>query len=691
MNPLPSALCPLPVGFATRAAGDKLTYRSIPVRADGPASLDAANRSVEVVGATEEPVEVYDFERWEVVREVLLMDGCELPRMRQIPLQDTHQRGTTASTLGSYRDMRVDGGQLLGRAFFSSVAEAESPWVKVREGHITDFSVGYRQVESTWIPEGESAVIRGRTFKGPLRVTSRWRPKELSVVPVGADELAKARSAAEIPKPEAKPNHTTTEESTMKMSAALRKTLIARGLPETATDEEAWAFLNQNAESLLPQERTAVEADHIRQAATGEERDRVLEIDAMCRQFEIPQETTDGFIKNGVSVTAARKSVLEALAQRSPKIPAPAVIVADERDKFRAAAEDALLFRASIKPEDKLVPGARDLAGWTLTELARHSLRMAGQPMGGSRMEMIGRAMVAADFPYLLANVANKALFEGWDTAEETWPVWAGTGSVSDFKLHYLPRISEASDLLEVPEGSPYKYGERTEAQEQYGIVTYGLIFAITRQTIINDDLYALTNIPRDHGEAAKRKIGDVVYAVLTANAAMGDGVALFHANHGNLPTGADVGTLSITAAILAMKIQKGPAGKARLNIRPEYFIAPAALEGSAEVFFRSERFSDTNTIATDSSMASTRVNPYAGSYFTRVYEARLDDADNNAWYLAARKGRTVNVFFLDGKQTPYLETQQGWTVDGVEYKVRIDCGAKALDWRGLVKNAGPS
>ena len=526
MNPLPYALCPLTV----RAAGDNLTYRSIPVRAEGPSSLDAANRSVEVVGATEEPVEVYDFERWEVVREVLLMDGCELPRMRQIPLQDTHQRGTTASTLGSYRDMRVDGGQLLGRAFFSSVAEAESPWVKVREGHITDFSVGYRQVESTWIPEGESAVIRGRTFKGPLRVTSRWRPKELSVVPVGADELAKARSAAEIPKPEAKPNQPIKESN---MNKKLREMLIARGLAETATDEEAWAFLNQNAESLLPQERAAANAeqsaDQIRQAATGEERDRVLEIDAMCRQFEIARETTDGFIKNGVSVTAARKSVLETLAQRSPKIPAPAVIVADERDKFRAAAEDALLFRASIKPEDKLVPGARDLAGWTLTELARHSLRMAGQPIGGSRMEMVGRAMVAADFPYLLANVANKALFEGWDTAEETWPVWAGTGSVSDFKLHYLPRISEASDLQEVPEGSPYKYGDRTEAQEQYGIVTYGLIFAITRQTIINDDLYALTNIPREHGEAAKRKIGDVVYAVLTANAAMGDGVALFH------------------------------------------------------------------------------------------------------------------------------------------------------------------
>ena len=46
-------------------------------------------------------------------------------------------------------------------------------------------------------------------------------------------------------------------------------------------------------------------------------------------------------------------------------------------------------------------------------------------------------------------------------------------------------------------------------------------------------------------------------------------------------------------------------------------------------------------------------------------------------------------TFFLNGIQTPYMETKQGWTVDGVEYKVRIDAGAKAMDWRGLVKNAG--
>ncbi len=97
----------------------------------------------------------------------------------------------------------------------------------------------------------------------------------------------------------------------------------------------------------------------------------------------------------------------------------------------------------------------------------------------------------------------------------------------------------------------------------------------------------------------------------------------------------------------------------------------------------------DSDTVATDSSLAATRKNLYAGNYFTRVYEPRLDDDDAAAWYGAARKGKTVVAFFLNGVEQPYLEQRQGWSVDGTEYKVRIECGAKAVDWKGLYFNDG--
>jgi hypothetical protein len=44
---------------------------------------------------------------------------------------------------------------------------------------------------------------------------------------------------------------------------------------------------------------------------------------------------------------------------------------------------------------------------------------------------------------------------------------------------------------------------------------------------------------------------------------------------------------------------------------------------------------------------------------------------------------------YLEGQQGAYIETRNGFDVDGVEIKCRLDFGAKAIDWRGLYKNAG--
>jgi hypothetical protein len=332
------------------------------------------------------------------------------------------------------------------------------------------------------------------------------------------------------------------------------------------------------------------------------------------------------------------------------------------------------------------------LRGFSLRELAREALRVAGQSTRGHVLEMTGRAMTVSDLPNILANVANKSLFVGWETQEESWKTWAGVDTAPDFKAGEVSRPSEASNLDEVPEHGQYQYGKYTDAKETYQIATYGKLFAITRQTIINDDLGALSRIPTMHGEAASRKVGDVVYAVLTANAAMGDGVALFATGHSNYVangSGAAPGNATIAAGILAMGTQKDLQGLRRLNIRPRFLIAPKALEGGTEVFLTSFQFSDHSTVATDSTFASTRTNPYAGSYFTRVYDSRLDDSDAAAWFLAADKGKTVVAFFLNGVTEPYLEQQSGWTVDGTEFKVRIDVGAKAIDWKGLYQNDG--
>jgi hypothetical protein len=150
---------------------DKLSYRTFALRAGSPESIDDDNRSVEAIIATEAPVDVFDFERFEIVKEVLIIDGVEMPKGRQIPLLNTHRRFDTADVLGSIRGLKKDGKELIGRAHFSGVADVEDIWQKVREGHLTDFSAGYRPIDSQWVPDGESYEYKGRSFRGPVRVT----------------------------------------------------------------------------------------------------------------------------------------------------------------------------------------------------------------------------------------------------------------------------------------------------------------------------------------------------------------------------------------------------------------------------------------------------------------------------------------------------------------------------------------
>lgn len=689
---------------------EQLSYRLVqlaPAATKGPASLDEKTRSVAVVAATENPVRVFDPERWEVIDEVLLMSGCRIPGARQIPLLDSHpwqyKNPTTADVLGSGRDLQVDGSQLLARAYYSSVAPAEDAWTKTKEGHLTDYSLGYRVLKAEWVPEGESTVIQGRTFTGPVKVATEWIPRELSTTPIGADEQAKARSQI----------NPTQHKEDKAMNEKLRKFLEARGLAKDAPEDQAWAFLEKmelpaapaaagrKDPDPVPQPAAATAGkteDEVRMEAVRAEQSRILEIRAMADLFDYDQDKALAeLIKSNKPLDEARKIIMDHVVsskskatKSGPGFHADTTLIVDERDKFRAAAQDALFMRGGIAIE-KPAAGAMDLRGYTLVEMARTCLRLANLPINGMPLEMVGRALTSSDFPILLAATANKFLFAGFEAAQETYLVWVDdSGIVNDFKAHTLNQAGETDDLDEIPDHGEYKYGSRSEAKETYQIATYGKLFAITRQTIINDDLGALTDIPKRHGEAASRKIGDLPYAVLVANAAMGDGKALFHADHGNLAgSGGAVGSATIAAAEEAMLLQKDIGGKRRLNIQPQFFIGPVKIKGTAEIFFLSERFSDNNTPATDSTFASTRKNPYFGPYFTRVYEPRLDDASATAWYLLGPKGKTVKLFFLNGNKAPYMEVKQGWTVDGVEYKVRIDAVAKALSWKGIYKNAG--
>jgi phage major head subunit gpT-like protein len=398
----------------------------------------------------------------------------------------------------------------------------------------------------------------------------------------------------------------------------------------------------------------------------------------------------DQLVADGTGIDAARAAInaqylklQQESNQQQVGFRTSIVLGTESRDKFRDGCRSALLLQGGMS-EEKPAPGATELAGRSMVEMCRMALVQAGQSDSGHGLDVVGRALTVSDMPTILGNTANLSLMAGFEAAEETYPIWCdSSGSVSDFKTHTTARVGELGDLDEIPEGGEYKDHKPIEQSEQYKIATYGKIYPITRQAIINDDIGALTDIPRQHGEACARKIGDIAYAVLLANAAMGDGKALFHASHNNLLAAAALGVDSMAAAIAAMKLQKDIGGKRRLNISPKFQLAPVSLEGKHTAFFSSQYF-------VDGDVTATRENPYYKSTgIIRVFEARLDDDSETAWYMLGAKGKTVKLFFLNGVKKPYMETRQGFNVDGAEYKVRIDCGAKAMDWRAVQKNPG--
>lgn len=321
-------------------------------------------------------------------------------------------------------------------------------------------------------------------------------------------------------------------------------------------------------------------------------------------------------------------------------------------------------------------------SSYGMLELARASLLDRGIGCAGlNKMEMVGLAFThsSSDFGNILLDVANKSVLMGWETAEETFERWTKKGILGDFKIAQRVGLGDFNSLRQVREGAEYKYVTVGDHAQQIALATYGELFSITRQAIINDDMSMLTDIPMKMGFAAKGTIGDLVYAVLTKNPKMADGIALFHGSHGNLGSGAP-SMAALDANRQLMRKQKS--GNRTLNIRPEFVLCPVALETTM------------NQIIKSSSVKGADVNAGIANpiqnFAEVIAEPRLDDNSDKEWFLAAGQGRdTIEVAYLDGIDTPYIEQQQGFTIDGVATKVRIDAGVAPLDHRGLVKSTG--
>ncbi len=458
--------------------------------------------------------------------------------------------------------------------------------------------------------------------------------------------------------------------------------LVPQRTPAAAAANTPGAPMPQPTNPAAPNE-PAIDVN----AAVRAENQRQIDIRAAFKAYARDAEDSAKLLDECLAdvqcdVVKAKAKLLELQAKGTEPVAGGYVVtMEDERDKFRAGVQAALMIRGQLDKND----GSNPYRSYTLGEIARACLAHAGvRNMPADKMGMIALAFThtSSDFPLLLANVAQKAMMKGYDEADETFQVWTTPGSLPDFKVQSTVDLGSFPSLRRVQEGAEYKYVTVGERREQRVLATYGERFMISRQAIINDDLDAFSRLPRKMGRAAIRTVGDLAYAVLTANANMADGNALFSAPHSNLQGAATISTAAVDVMRVAMARQKDIGQTSgSLNIRMRYVITPVSIQGAANVVRDSEfEVGGTNTTKNNTVPNSVR------NTFEVVSDARLDDASTSIYYGVADPAMhdTVVVDYLDGNQAPTLEQQTGWAVDGAEFKVRMDASAKALDWKTM-------
>lgn len=613
------------------------------------ATVNEEERTIEVVFATETPVLRMGWE--ENFNEVL---SCAPGAMRMgrfqtgtVPVIDNHQRYEgVKGQLGAAFDAMVSDGSAKCKIKLSKRAELDGLWQDIKDGIVKGISAGYRVYKYEIERKPNSNEL-------PIYRAVDWEPMEVSFAPIPADYYSTIRSEKE-------------EES--------NDCILIDNLKNRSEMDPI---------ELAEKERAAQQAkDDAAKAALELERKRSTEILNAVRTAGLDNEFAERMVTEGHDIAKVRELVISEMAARQAELiknnQKPDIKVGKEHiEKVREGIELALMHRAGSVAtlDDK----AKPFRGMSLVRMAEEFLVAGNADIRGlNAMRIAERALSTSDFPIILGNTVNRTLRTAYEMAPRTFMPICRRGSAKDFKEMTRAQLSGLVESFDkIAEGGEYKAATMAEGKEAYKVAKYGKIIPITWETLVNDDMDAFSRIPTAIANKAAQKQSDIVWGIITANAAMSDGVALFHNTHGNLAgTAAAINTTSMPLARAAMRKQKGLEGD-YINVNPKYLVVGPDKETEAQQLVQA--------IIMATKTADTNV--FRGT-LEIIVEPRLT---GNQWYLIADPNAidTIEYAFLDGEAELFTEVKNGFEVDGMQVKARMVFGAKAIDWRGMYKNAG--
>lgn len=614
-----------------------------------PETADEEKRTIKCVAYSGAKIPRYDWRAGEEYDLVLSLDAgaVRLGRMNNgAPVCNAHDTYDVTSVLGVVEDAKIENGQLVANVRFSEREDVGPIWQDVKGGILRNWSIG------AWIHQTRDMTEKDSPRRQMMAID--WEPFELSVVPVPADSKAQSMAAEHV-----------------------GETLTTGA---TAQEGEHMATTVQQPGSEAPVDVNAVQA-----AAAEAERNRILGIEQLCAQFKMTTEFTSALTKDPkATIELARVQIMDAMAAAAEKQPPThSVTVTRAADEtMREAMTANLLWRFDpVKYKDKEQMAA-EYRSCRMLDLAKICLEAKGESWRGKDSGQIAMAAITrSDLSNILADVSNKTLRVAYEAYPQTFRPFTKRATAADFKNINRVQLAGAPKLLKVNENGEFEQGKLFDSKETYMLLTYGRIINISRQTIINDDLGALTRIPTAFGQKAAQLESDIVWAIVTANGTMADNVALFHANHSNLGTTGAISVTTVDEAYTDMSLQTSPDGDV-LNLEPKFILIPTGKRSVAEQFLKPNQYQTSSV---------TNVIPGYMQNLIPIAEPRLQANSTTAYYFAADPNMidTIEYCYLEGQEGVYQETEMGFAVDGMRMKARLDFGAAALDFRGLYKNAG--
>jgi hypothetical protein len=629
---------------------------------------------------------------------VVDLAGMAIPSQSR-PVRFGHD---ATSGVGHTDRIAVEGGRLIAVGVVSrDTAAAREIVVSARNGFPWQASIGAAVEQFEFVQEGQAVTVNGREFQGPVNVVRRATLGEISFVDLGADGETSARLAAAAKEKEIM-DATKTDKQGDTVAAGAGNPGAGKETPAVqAGTDKAPAKIEAQAAPVAKAGATPVDAAltidpvaDMRARAAAEE-ERIAAVRKVCGSDHA--DIAAKALREGWDVT---RTELEVLRADRPKAPAAHVV---DQTVNGAVLEAACMLTARLADVEKVhdektldAASRRFRGGIGLQELlleAAWANGYTGRNFRDSREALrfaFGKDLQAGfstvDIGGILSGVANKFLLDGFFSVERIWRNICAVRNVSDFKTVTSYRLIGKDQYEPVAPGGELKHGTLGNEQYTNKADTFGLLLSIDRRDMINDDLGAITLVPRKLGRGSGLKINDVFWTIFLANS------SFFTSGNKNYISGADTALTidGLTKAEVAFLDQVDSDGKP-IGIMPAILLVPTALSAMGTQLFKSLEIRDT-TASTKYPIA----NPHQGKFRAEVSRylanTKYTGASAKAWYLLADPADlpVIEVAFLNGQESPTIETAEAdFNVLGIQMRGYHDFGVALQDPRGGIKSKG--